>query len=350
MIRGSVVGRIWQLVTLLDSPRGRTLSELRDKLGCSLRTVMRDLQGLQTAGVPIYDERDGKEKRWKFVEGFKTRVPVPFSLTELMALYFARTLCRPLEPTPIYQSLQEAFKKIALLLPPTSIAFLKQLDGIVEAHPGPFKDYRRFRRLIDTVTRARLEHRSLDIVYDSFARQQITNRRIDPYRLWYFQGGLYVAAHDHLRGEVRIFALERMKKAFLTRRKFSPPENFDFGAYMESALGVFRGPPIEVRIKFTPRLAPYILERQWHPTQRLEKRRDGGVLLTLEVADTLELRRWILSFGADGEVLEPTSLRREIRDEAQALLDRLERWDLPPNQLFLPVTEWPVRAEVRAQA
>ena len=61
------------------------------------------------------------------------------------------------------------------------------------------------------------------------------------------------------------------------------------------------------------------------------------MILTLQVADTLELRRWVLSFGADAEVLAPQSLREEIREEIHTLLDQLERWDFAPDQPFLPI-------------
>ena len=56
----------------------------------------------------------------------------------------------------------------------------------------------------------------------------------------------------------------------------------------------------------------------------------------MRVADTLELRRWVLSFGSEAKVLEPESLRDEIRNEAQAILDQLDRWDFAPGQLHLP--------------
>ena len=146
-------------------------------------------------------------------------------------------------------------------------------------------------------------------------------------------------ANDHLRGEIRIFALERMKEIVRSGNKFDLPEDFDFETYTESALGIFRGPAIEVKMKFSPSLATYVCEWQWHSSQRIEERSDGSVLLSLKVADSLELRRWVLSFGAEVEVLEPESLRREIQEEAQALVDRLERWDMAPGQLFLPMLE-----------
>jgi WYL domain len=69
----------------------------------------------------------------------------------------------------------------------------------------------------------------------------------------------------------------------------------------------------------------------------------------MRVGDTLELRRWVLSFGAEAEVLAPESLREQIRHEAQSLLDRLERWDFAPDQPFLPIFEVPAARASRVE-
>ena len=60
----------------------------------------------------------------------------------------------------------------------------------------------------------------------------------------------------------------------------------------------------------------------------------------MRVADTLELRHWVLSFGSEAEVLEPESLRQEIRHEAEAILDQLERWELALGQMALPIGDF----------
>jgi predicted DNA-binding transcriptional regulator YafY len=257
-----------------------------------------------------------------------------------MALYFARSLVRPLAGTPIHDSLEAAFQKIARILPSETKTMLGQLDQSFVSRSGPYKDYRRHRELLDLVSRAQQKRRVLKVRYRSFARRETTERRIAPYRLCYFRGGLYLIGHDDRRGEVRIFALERIQKAELTAERFQVPRSFDFEAYMESALGIFRGPETNVRIAFHGSSAHAVAERQWHPSQRIETRRNGTVVLSLRVADTLELRRWILSFGSEAEVLEPLSLRDEIRDEVQTLLDQLETWDLSPDQPFLPMLDF----------
>ena len=78
-----------------------------------------------------------------------------------------------------------------------------------------------------------------------------------------------------------------------------------------------------VRVLFSKAVARYIAERLWHPSQKLRELDDGRLEVTLRVADTLEVRRWILGYGVHAEALEPATLREALRAEAEALVDRL---------------------------
>jgi len=206
----------------------------------------------------------------------------------------------------------------------------------------PLKEYASSQPVIEAVTKARLEGKTLEITYHSFSRDEITIRRIDPYHLWYHQGGLYVIAYDHLRREVRLFALERIKALHETAETFAIPSSFDVEAYMRESFGILRGgPAVPVKVRFSNAWARWIEERVWHPSQTLERLPDGELILTLQVAVTDELKRWIVSFGREAIVLEPVALREAVRAEAQALLERLEVEDLAREfsslQLTLPV-------------
>jgi predicted DNA-binding transcriptional regulator YafY len=67
----------------------------------------------------------------------------------------------------------------------------------------------------------------------------------------------------------------------------------------------------------------------WHPSQKLRDLPDGRVEITLTVADTLEVRRWILGYGVQAEVVAPDGLREALRAEAQALAKSLGQQRLP---------------------
>ena len=95
MPRGDQIGRQWRIIqTLIASRRGKSAVELASELECHPRTVYRDLEALQVAGFPIYTDRVEGKNLWSLLETMKHQIPVPFSLTELMALYFSTGMLR----------------------------------------------------------------------------------------------------------------------------------------------------------------------------------------------------------------------------------------------------------------
>ena len=79
---------------------------------------------------------------------------------------------------------------------------------------------------------------------------------------------------------------------------------------------------LKVTLLFEPKLAIYITERDWHPTQQFRMRRDGHVEMRMETTDRKELIRWVLSWMPDVKVVTPKSLRdritEKLRDGLQA--------------------------------
>ena len=66
---------------------------------------------------------------------------------------------------------------------------------------------------------------------------------------------------------------------------------------------------------------PILQETSWHPSQKLELKKDDTVIMTLNVVDSWDLRSWILGWGDEVEVLEPESLRRQIQLVVDSLAD-----------------------------
>jgi len=175
------------------------------------------------------------------------------------------------------------------------------------------------------IHQALAEHRTLRTRYYSASRDREDVREIDPYHLTLHNGGLYVVGHCHLRDAVRIFAVERMRSLELTRGRFEVPASFEAEKYLAGTWGILRGDLVSVRVVFARGLARYIRERVWHPSQKLRDLPDGRLEMTLDVADTLEVRRWILGFGVEAEVAAPEGLREALRVQAEALVRELAR-------------------------
>jgi predicted DNA-binding transcriptional regulator YafY len=323
-MRGDQLARQWQLIQRLARSRaGVGLDELADDLGCVRRTVYRDLDALQYAGFPVVSERRDGRVFYRFLDRFGLG-DVPFTPDEVLALVFGEDLLRPLEGTVFHDSIRSAIQKIRAALGPEVAGFVTRLGEAFRVVPGPHKRYASYRDVIQVLNEAVLGRLSVQMSYRTGRTGQVGARRLDPYRVWYRSGGLYVIGHDHRSGEVRTFAVDRIRSATLTEDAFSIPESFDFDAYTASSFGVVAEPATRVRIRFERRFALYVEERQWHPSQKVERLPGGALELTLEVGGLDELQSWVLSFGSGAEVLEPEGLRAQVVRELAAALKRYD--------------------------
>ncbi len=196
------------------------------------------------------------------------------------------------------------------------------------------------------IQKALLDRRAIQVRYYSMSRGEETARRIDPHHLTYFNGGLYLVGYCHVRQAVRIFAVERMRALEMLPETYTIPADFDVDEYLRDAWGMIRGDLVTVQAVFSKAVAPYGRERVWHPSQEMHELPGGRLALMLRVADTVEVRRWLLGFGADVEVVTPLSLREALRREAEKLVVLLATHRRPPAR----VGAAPKRARAAASA
>jgi predicted DNA-binding transcriptional regulator YafY len=107
-----------------------------------------------------------------------------------------------------------------------------------------------------------------------------------------------------------------------TKESFEVAEDFDFEEFMRPSFGVYQGKPVKVRIWFSPDAAGYIKEKIWHDNQEIVLQKDGSIVFEAKVAGTEEIKFWVMSWGSKAEVLEPQSLREEIRAETEAAVEK----------------------------
>ena len=323
-MRGDQLARQWQLIQRLAKSRaGVPLDTLAEDLGCVRRTVYRDLDALMFAGFPVVSEKRDGRVFYRFLESFRLG-DVPFTPDEILALAFGEDLLRALEGTVFHDSIRSAVAKIRAGLGPELADYLARLGESFRVLPGPHKNYANLRETIQTLNDAVLGRRQLRMRYRTGRTGAVSTRAFDPYRVWYRSGGLYVVGLDHKSGEIRTFAVERIRALEASGRRFETDPDFDFDAYIGSSFGVIAEPATRVRVLFERRWATYIEERTWHESQQLHRRKGGRVELAMEVGGTAELRSWILSFGSGALVLEPDTLREDV---ARELVEAACRYD-----------------------
>lgn len=324
MSRNDQVIRQWHLLRRLESARGVTIEELTESLPDDYRrhsrTLRRDLEALEASGFPLITERVDGHTRWRLMDGFRHVPALAFSPTELMALTFSRDLLRPLEGTAIKGALDSALNKATAALPPQGQTYVRQMQDFFSVGLGPHKNYRQHQDTIDRVTQAIAHLRTLQIRYYSASRNATTRREIDPYRLWYVAGALYLIAYCHWRREVRLFAVDRIRSLTVTDHPYQMPLGFDLEAHVQDALVVMRGKPVTVELLFSKSAAPWVKDRVWHRSQTLTPQKGGRLKMILRVGDTPELIGWILSFGGEVQVRKPAALTEKVREQARRIL------------------------------
>lgn len=325
MPRNDQVTRQWHLLQRLSGARnGLTLAQLVEAIPPDLtrhpRTVRRDLEALEASHFPLLTERTDGEVRWRLLDGFRNVPGLRLSPTELMALVFSRQLLTPLEGTLIAASLNSALTKITAAIPSEASDYVQRLDQWFSVGLGPHKHYRQHRETIDVLSQAIAQRRTVQMRYFSAGRRATGRREVDPYRLRYVDGGLYLIAYCHWRKDVRMFAIERIRSLTPTDHPYQMPLHFDIDAYVEDALVVMRGKRVTVELLFDKPTAAWVKDRIWHSSQQVKPLKTGRLLMTLQVADTRELLGWILSFGGGVQVLKPEHLQQAVKEEARKIL------------------------------
>ncbi|MFP4475939.1 MAG: helix-turn-helix transcriptional regulator [Desulfatibacillaceae bacterium] len=321
-MRGDQLARQWRILRHIESSRnGLSVNEIAELEEVTRRTVYRDLEALQLAGFPLLNEPAEGGRKWAFVDGYKFKLPAPFTPTELMALHLYSDFTRIFEGTFFHDSLKSLHDKVRASLTQETIRFLETVQASFSVGIKPYKDYTRFREMLNHLSRTIPNRHRVEMVYHALNSEKKTVRKVDPYKVWFFDGTMYLIGHCHLRGEIRTFVLDRIEMLDVTEETFKIPDDFSLDDYLRHSFKVMRTRELyTVRIRISPEWSRWVGERVWHESQRSEKLDDGGIELTFYLAGLDEIRQWVMSLGPEATVVEPPELvNMVVRSMSDAL-------------------------------
>ncbi len=231
-----------------------------------------------------------------------------------------------------------ALRKIKATLSEQAIEYLERFPRLFHSTTQGYSNYADKAEIIDTLTVAAEDRNAVMLTYQSQHATEPATRDVYPYGLTRHKGSLYLVAFAVEREEIRRYKVNRIDAADITPFVFQRPDGFDIEAYLADSFGIFGGSDdITVVIKFLPAAARFVQESSWHHSQTATCQRDGSVLARFQLSSTVEIKSWVLSFGASALVLEPESLRAEIRSdlaqlsEAYASTSRVSANEAPTN-------------------
>jgi predicted DNA-binding transcriptional regulator YafY len=236
---------------------------------------------------------------------------------EVLGILLGQQLIETYEGTPVAKDLKKRFAKMEAMLP-DKIAirpeFIQSRFTFCKPPTRPI-----MQGIWLSIIRATIRQQVATISYRSPASPRAKQHVIHPYHVLNLEGEWYVLAHNARHESVSQFAIGRIQSIKLSAHKFTIPSTFKVKNVLATRFGRYihhgeKKEPILVKLLIVPDLAPWASEKEWHPKQKLIKRKSGAVELHIPVTDTRDIESWILSLGEHVKVLGPNSLKQKVEE------------------------------------
>lgn len=287
--------------------------------GVSKRTVYGDLNFLASdAGyeAEINKTKDGKWVYYSYCDPHFSLVKAPLKKHELEQLHNALILFQRISGLPQFEGLEELNMKLE-----SGLQLPKDQSRIISFEQNPYlKGLDHLQALWDAIR----NQTKLKLVYQGFKQTEARESIVYPYYLKQYNSRWFLFAWNDSAQMISNFALDRIK-SFEHQGGTWRKADFDIEEWLEDAVGVsipVNGQPENVVIEVDDDLLPYFETKPIHGSQRIQKDAQKPSILKLKVFVNFELKRLLLSFGAQIKVTEPLTLQDELKEMAEALYKR----------------------------
>ncbi len=177
---------------------------------------------------------------------------------------------------------------------------------------------------LDPLIKAIEAKQVIRLYYLPFYEDKPYFNEVHPYLLKEHGFRWYLVGLNEFKGQVRTYALDRIRDIQDTAGIEYKEPGFDAAAYFQYAIGIIapKGIPPLIRIAVQKTQAQYLITQPWHESQNILEENEEQVVFGFRVHPTYELKSLVLSLGKDGEVLEPASLREEMALELRGMLEK----------------------------
>jgi predicted DNA-binding transcriptional regulator YafY len=177
---------------------------------------------------------------------------------------------------------------------------------------------------LDMIIRSIEQREVLRIYYHPYYEDKPYFNEVHPYLLKEHGFRWYLIGLNEFKGELRTYALDRVRDLErLTTKVYRDPE-FDVSEYFKYAVGIIApgGVPPLIKIAVQKTQAQYLISQPWHDSQNIVEENEEEVVFSFRVHPTYEFKSLLLALGKDGKVQSPVSLIKEIKTELEAMMDQ----------------------------
>jgi len=305
--------RILLLIPRLGDGKDHDIAELARDVGTDRETLVRDIETLVTRaddpggfvpGVSVY--YTGKNVS---LNSNRFLRPMRLTSSELGALELGLAMLRAERPPDERKAVNGALERLrkAMVTMPSDAVAAGQREASLPALADP--------ATLAAVKRGLSERRKLRIRYRSGSKPEASDRTVRPYALVVASGHWYLLAHCESKGDVVSFRLDRMEGVEQLDDEYIIPTTFSVDEHLNDRKVLRTGTPAKMRVRYSPRIARWIAEREG-----VQPDADGSLTLDHPLLDVQWGVRHVLQYGPDAEVLEPSDVREEVARRVATLL------------------------------
>lgn len=298
------IDRLVALVMFLQSRRVTTAAEMARHFEITERTVYRDIAALGESGVPILGEAG---VGYSLMKGYHLP-PVMFSSEEAFALLTGALLTEGMTDGSMREATRSAIGKVTAVLPPALQGRVERLRKTIVVRS---RNTSTGSVPLTAVQQALSEGRVLRLLYRGAARQEETERIVEPYGLVFYLDHWHLIAWCRLRNEVRDFRIDRISICDTLQEPVTPRPGFNLRDHLSRCMTSERG---EMAILKLPPHRMENVRRFWGPTilEEVEMGQTVQVTLTFRPSGLDYVAHWLLGMGREVTVVEPSMLRERV--------------------------------------
>ena len=307
------IERILRIIQILSSGTRITTAALVRRFDdqVALRTLQRDLNKIASSGIPIRSRKTtANENEWYLDSSFRSFIPQTLGLNEYLAAHMLKENLKVFRSTEFSAEIDSLLKKIEQIVPED--VFLETEDvapeDLYENYTSGLFDYSGYDDIITKIIHAILQKQKCFVSYFNAYQGETKNFYIEPRRIVYFKGGLYVVVYIRRFEKFRLLAIQRIKKFNQLDEVHPELPHFDPEQYWKKKFGLFSADAQSVKIVFSSEVRMHIEGRHWHASQVFSEGKNGSLTLELQVGLSPELVSWIFSWNEYAEVLGPPEL------------------------------------------
>ncbi|MFD1953135.1 helix-turn-helix transcriptional regulator [Paenibacillus thailandensis] len=305
--------RLLAIVLLLQNRGKLSAQELADRLEVSKRTILRDMESLSAAGVPVYAER-GPNGGWLLLNDYSTDL-TGMKKEELLSLLFGTGVHhRALRDIGYDRHFELAIEKLLAASPESVRRDAQSVRERLHIDGAGWHESREEYPFLEIVQEAVWSERKLRLAYNN-----TPERIVEPLGLVAKQNAWYVVARSE--DGLRSFRVSRVNDAEMLDEGFERPADFDLAAYWRQSTRQFieRLPRYPATVRLQEQAFESFRKRRYVTVLRISNAGNGYVEAEVEFNTEDSACEIMLGFGSSGQVLKPEALVGKIKEELAAM-------------------------------